>query len=158
MNQHFYRPDGLRCPLTCDPLVVWTAHSHSGSQSLRHLPWQLNSIMHPPHCGQTRLIIEEIIFALSSPGIVSIVLMVALRFSHTASCQRNCSLQCCKAICADRVRRYLARGARRFLALRAGLLRSLPSHLYWLRLRSVPDLASAMPNAGTSNRNETDCF
>jgi hypothetical protein len=36
--------------------------------------------MPPPHCGQTKLIIEEMMLALDSPGIVSIVRIVALRY------------------------------------------------------------------------------
>jgi hypothetical protein len=54
------------------------AHSHSGSQFLRHLPQHWNSIMHPPHCGQTKLMIEEMRLPFDSPGKFSIVLMVAL--------------------------------------------------------------------------------
>jgi len=33
--------------------------------------------MLPPHCGQTKLMIEEIMLELGSPGIVSIILIVA---------------------------------------------------------------------------------
>ena len=47
--------------------VAKFAHSHSGNQFLRHLPLHWNSIMLPPHCGQTRLIIDEIILELDSP-------------------------------------------------------------------------------------------
>ncbi len=58
--------------------VVWIAHSHSESQPLRHLPPHWNCIMFPPHCGQTRLMIEEMMLAFGSPGMVSIVLMLSL--------------------------------------------------------------------------------
>jgi hypothetical protein len=57
-------------------LVVVRAHSHSESQFLPHLPPHWKSIMCPPHCGQTRLMIEEIMFAFGSPGVVSIRLIV----------------------------------------------------------------------------------
>lgn len=33
--------------------------------------------MCPPHCGQTRLMMEEIMLAFGSPGIVSMILIVA---------------------------------------------------------------------------------
>jgi len=59
-------------------LVVLTAHSHSGSQFLLHLPQHWKSFMCPPHCGQTRLMIEEIMLAFGSPGIVSMCLIVSL--------------------------------------------------------------------------------
>src|SRR6266852_9481861 len=66
-------------------LVVRFAHSHSAIQFLPHFPWHWNSNMLPPHCGQTKLIIEEMTLALDSPGIESMVLML---FSCTvASCK-----------------------------------------------------------------------
>lgn len=77
-NQRLAPPGSCRWPAARDRAAVWFAHCHSGSQSLRHLPWHSNSIMLPPHCGQTRLMIEEIMLALSSPGNVSIVLIFAL--------------------------------------------------------------------------------
>ena len=73
-------PDCLSWPAGLDPLAVWIAHSHSGSQFLQHLPWHSNSIMLPPHCGQTELMIEDSMLALNSPGIVCRVLMGALPF------------------------------------------------------------------------------
>jgi len=51
------------------------AHSHSANQFFRHLPLHWNSIMLPPHCGQIKLIIDEMIPELDSPGIVSNVFM-----------------------------------------------------------------------------------
>jgi hypothetical protein len=57
-------------------LVVLRAHSHSETQILPHLPPHWKSIMCPPHCGQTRLMIEEIMLAFGSPGLVSIRLIV----------------------------------------------------------------------------------
>jgi len=68
------RPRGL--PLWL--LVAWFAHSHSASQFLRHLPSHWNSDIRPPHCGQTKLIIDEMICAFDSPGSVSKVLRVNL--------------------------------------------------------------------------------
>src|SRR6266566_798029 len=68
-------------------LVVRFVHSHSAIQFLPHFPWHWNSIILPPHCGQTKLIIEEMMLALDSPGIASMFLML---FSCTvASCKRD---------------------------------------------------------------------
>jgi hypothetical protein len=50
-------------------------HSHSGNRFRRHL----NFIMPPPHCGQTRLMIDEMTLELDSPGSVSKIGMVDLR-------------------------------------------------------------------------------
>jgi hypothetical protein len=69
------------CLETLELPVVRMAHSHSVSQFRRHLPQHWNSIMLPPHCGQTKLMIEEIMLELGSPGIVSIILIVA-PFDH----------------------------------------------------------------------------
>ena len=57
--------------------ITLIAHSHSGSQFLPHLPAHSKSVMPPPHCGQTRLMIDDITVALVSPGIVSMILIVA---------------------------------------------------------------------------------
>lgn len=57
--------------------VAWFAHSHSASQLLRHLPLHWNSSMLPPHCGQTKLMIEEIMLELDSPGSVSTLITVS---------------------------------------------------------------------------------
>lgn len=46
------------------------AHSHSINQFLQHLPSHWYSNIFPPHCGQTRLMIDEIMFAFDSRGIV----------------------------------------------------------------------------------------
>ena len=63
------------------------AHSHSAIQFLPHFPWHWNSIILPPHCGQTKLMIEEIMLTLDSPGIASMVLML---FScRGAFCKRD---------------------------------------------------------------------
>jgi hypothetical protein len=59
------------------------AHSHSESQLLRHLPQHWNSIMLPPHCGHTRLMIDEMI-VLGSPGNMLMILM-ALSVSRAAA-------------------------------------------------------------------------
>jgi len=63
-------------------LVARFAHSHSASQFLRHLPSHWNSNIEPPHCGQTRLMIDEMIWAFDSPGSVSQVLIIALLFQE----------------------------------------------------------------------------
>jgi hypothetical protein len=56
-------------------LVARCAHSHSGSQFLQHLPQHWNSIILPPHCGQTRFMIDEMRLALGSPGRASMIFM-----------------------------------------------------------------------------------
>src|SRR5208283_3908120 len=43
-------------------------HSHSGSQFLPHLPSHWYSDILPPHCGQTRLRIDERMRTFNSPG------------------------------------------------------------------------------------------
>jgi hypothetical protein len=58
-------------------LLTVANHSHSGSQFRPHLPPRWNSIMFPPHCGHIRLIIEEIVLAFGSPGIISMILIGA---------------------------------------------------------------------------------
>src|SRR5208283_5251194 len=51
------------------------AHSHSGSQFLPHLPSHWYSDIVPPHCGQTRLRIDERMHTFNSPGGASMVIM-----------------------------------------------------------------------------------
>ena len=51
------------------------AHSHSGSQFLPHLPSHWYSDILPPHCGQTRLRIDERMRTFNSPGGASMVIM-----------------------------------------------------------------------------------
>jgi hypothetical protein len=70
-------------------LVVLTAHSHSESQFLPHLPQHSKSLMRPPHCGQTRLMIEEIMLAFGSPGVVSMCLIVSLPNLTTGFSSKN---------------------------------------------------------------------
>jgi hypothetical protein len=55
--------------------LAWFAHSHSASRLLRRRPRHWYSIMLPPHRGQTKLMIEEIILELGSPGSVSTCFM-----------------------------------------------------------------------------------
>jgi len=50
-------------------------HSHSGSQFLPHLPSHWYSGILPPHCGQTRLRIDERMRTFNSPGGASMVIM-----------------------------------------------------------------------------------
>ena len=78
------------------------AHSHSAIQLLPHFPWHWNSIILPPQCGQTKLMIEEMMLALDSPGIASMILMLSSRvvafckpdanyeIRETAGKQNNC--------------------------------------------------------------------
>ncbi len=51
------------------------ANSHSGSQFLPHLPSHWYSDILRPHCGQTRLRIDERMRTFNSPGGVSMVIM-----------------------------------------------------------------------------------
>jgi len=60
------------------PVIAWLAHSHSASQFRRHLPSHWNSNILPPHCGHTRLMIEEMMLAFDSPGSVSKLVIVCL--------------------------------------------------------------------------------
>lgn len=72
-------PRHLRCP-DFEPKITLFAHSHSASQFLRHLPSHWKSNMLPPHCGHTKLMIDEIMLVLDSPGSVSKPVMRALLF------------------------------------------------------------------------------
>jgi hypothetical protein len=129
-------------------LVVLTAHSHSGSQFLPHLPQHWKSIMCPPHCGQTRLMIEEIMLAFGSPGIVSMCLIVSLPNLTTGFSSKS------SPSCEDARR---SQGPRTTVNLpRVSVALSAPcwlsygvrlGHLYRLPPRSVHDPASAMPSA-----------
>jgi len=73
-------------------LVAHIAHSHSASQFLRHLPQHWNSIMLPPHWGQMRLMIDEIMLALGSPGMVSIVIIPLLLRDPSSSSEMSCPM------------------------------------------------------------------
>ena len=63
-------------------LVARFAHSHSASQFLRHLPSHWNSDILPPHCGQTKLMIDEMTCPFDSPGCVSVVLIICSPISR----------------------------------------------------------------------------
>jgi hypothetical protein len=93
-NHRLELRDRLWCLLGADLLVVWIAHSHSGSQFLPHLPWHSNSAMLPPQVGQIRLMIDEIMLALSSPGIRSIVLMVVLPYPPCRRARGGTAFNC----------------------------------------------------------------
>src|SRR2546429_9458900 len=82
----------------------------SGSQFLRHLPQHWNSIMLPPHRGQTKLIIEEIMLALGSPGTVSTILMFALLFHRRFLSGKDCRLTTTRGAAGGCVRRIVSRG------------------------------------------------
>jgi len=56
-------------------LAARFAHSHSASQFLPHLPSHWYSDILPPHCGQTRLRIDEMMRSFNSPGGASMVIM-----------------------------------------------------------------------------------
>jgi hypothetical protein len=57
-------------------LVARFAHSHSASQFLRHPPSHWNSDILPPHCGQTKLMMDEITCPFISSGKLSVILML----------------------------------------------------------------------------------
>jgi hypothetical protein len=59
-------------------LVARFAHSHSASQFLQHLPSHWNSDILPPHCGQTKLMMDEMMCPWKSPGSVSVMLIIGL--------------------------------------------------------------------------------
>ena len=84
-------------------IVVLMAHSHSGSQFLPHLPLHWKAIMFPPHCGQTRLMIEEIMLAFISPGIVSISLMADSSLAPKVSSPKALALTKLRGAAGDRV-------------------------------------------------------
>ena len=100
-------------------LIARCAHSHSGSQFLRHLPLHWNSSILPPHCGQTRFMIDEMRLALGSPGSVSMILMVSPPFGGF------CSKGFDNARCSRRLRMS---GVFSLSTLRA----------VWLRVPSLP--------------------
>lgn len=54
------------------------AHSHSASQLLPHLPSHWNFDILPPHRGHTKLMMDEMIYPLDSPGTMSTILIIAL--------------------------------------------------------------------------------
>jgi hypothetical protein len=81
-------PNGrtLKAPVKSRYLMGWRlpahrafrrrfAPSHSGSQFLPHLPSHWYSDILPPHCGQTRLRIDERMRTFNSPGGASMVIM-----------------------------------------------------------------------------------
>ena len=88
------------------------AHSHSGSQFLPHLPSHWYSDILPPHCGQTRLRIDERMRTFNSPGGASMVIMFEV--SRRSGEGRN----------GGRMTEVCCAGFVRFVMLRTGWLRS----------------------------------
>ena len=88
------------------------AHSHSGSQFLPHLPSHWYSDILPPHCGQTRLRIDERMRTFNSPGGASMVIMFEV--SPRSGEGRN----------GGRMTEVCRAGFVRFVTLRTGWLRS----------------------------------
>ena len=78
-------------------VVAKLTRSHSENQFLQHLPLHWNSIMLPPHCGQTRLMIDEMMLDMDSPGSVSKLGMVDLR-SHSQVYRRDYSATCSRLL------------------------------------------------------------
>ncbi len=121
--------------------MVLIAHSHSESQFLPHLPKHSKSIMCPPHCGQTRLMIEEIMLAFASPGIVSMRLIVP----SSSHCRLSPSCENARRSPGPRTTLNLQRVS---VALKRSVLVGYGirlGHRYRLRPRSVHDLANGMP-------------
>ncbi len=151
-DKQYYRLGPALFALALGLLIVLIAHSHSESQFLPHLPQHSKSIMCPPHCGQTRLMIEEITLAFGSPGIVSMRLIVP-SLSHcrllpesSPSCQNaRRSPGPRTTVNLQRVCVALKRSVLVGYGVRLG-------HLYRLRPRSVHDLANAMPTPNTLMR------
>lgn len=102
--------------------------------------------MRPPHCGQTRLMIEEIMLAFGSPGIVSTCLIVSLPNLTTGFSSKVLRAAKTRGAAKDHVRRLnllrvsVALGAPCWLAYGVRL-----GHLYRLPPRLVHAPASAMP-------------
>src|SRR5271157_43108 len=88
------------------------AHSHSGSQFLPHLPSHWYSDILPPHCGQTRLRIDERMRTFNSPGGASMVIMFEVSPRSGEGQKRGRMTEVCRA------------GFVRFVTLRTGWLRS----------------------------------
>ena len=101
-------------------LVVWFAHSHSASQFLQHLPSHWNSDILPPHCGQTKLMIDERMLVFDSPGRASKVFHNRPPIQRSDKCARG------------------RRGPQTTEIRRAGLLRSRALRTGWLRSPSRP--------------------
>ncbi len=68
-------PNGMTLARHRELFAVRFAHSHSGSQFLPHFPSHWYSDILPPHCGQTRLRIDERMRTFNSPGGASMVIM-----------------------------------------------------------------------------------
>jgi hypothetical protein len=126
--------------------VALTAHSHSGSQFLPHLPQHSKSIMVPPHCGQTRLMIEDIMLAFGSPGIVSMTLIIT-SFCRSVSGKDSELQTTARRSQGPRTTVNLPRVSvafNRSVLVGCGVCLG---HLYRLPPRSLHDLANAMPSA-----------
>jgi hypothetical protein len=148
-----YRLGPAPLTLTVGLLVVLSAHSHSESQFLPHLPKHSKSIMCPPHCGQTRLMIEEIMLAFTSPGIVSMCLIVSLPdLTKGVSSKSSPSYEKARRSQGPRTTVNLPRVS---VAFKRSVLVGYGirlGHLYRLSPRSVHHLASAMPMPNTRMR------
>jgi hypothetical protein len=69
-------PKGMTLARHRELFAVRFAHSHSGSQFLPHFPSHWYSDILSPHCGQTRLRIDERMRTFNSPGGASMVTML----------------------------------------------------------------------------------
>src|SRR2546427_3692050 len=68
------------------------------------------TLFRSPHRGQTKLIIEEIMLALGSPGTVSTILMFALLFHCRFLSGKDCRLTTTRGAAGGCVRRIVSRG------------------------------------------------
>jgi hypothetical protein len=144
-----YRLGPALLVLAAGRLIVLIAHSHSESQFLPHLPKHSKSIMCPPHCGQTRLMIEEIMLAFASPGIVSMRLIVPSSSHCKILPESSPSFEKARRSPGPRTTVNLPRVS---VAFKRSVLVGYgvrPGHLYRLPPRSVHDLANAMPMSDT---------
>ena len=80
-------PHGRTLARQRELLAARFAHSHSGSQFLPHFPSHWYSDILPPHCGHTRLRIDERMRTFNSPGGASMVIM--FEFSPDPARGRN---------------------------------------------------------------------
>src|SRR5271166_4539176 len=105
-------PNGMTLARHRALFAVRFAHSHSGSQFLPHFPSHWYADILPPHCGQTRLRIEERMRTFNSPGGASMVIMFEVSPRSGEGQKRGRMTEVCRA------------GFVRFVTLRTGWLRS----------------------------------
>ena len=120
-------------------------HSHSGSQFLPHLPSHWYSDILPPHCGQTRLRIDERMRTFNSPGDASMVIMFEVSPRSGRGQKRGRMTDVCRA------------GLCGFVTLRTGWLRSPFMRLGLPLAQHGASNLNATVNRQTKAANEGGC-